>query len=37
MPMMLTLLWLVFADLLGYVPTRSRTAIFTLIAFAVLC
>ncbi len=35
--MMLTLLWLVFADLLGYVPASKRTAVFTLIAFAILC
>lgn len=30
-------LHLVFADLLGYVPASKRTAIFTLIAFAILC
>ncbi len=34
---MLTLLCLVFSDLLGYVPRSSRTAVFTLIAFAILC
>ena len=34
---MLVSLWLVFADLLGYVPRARRTAIFTLIAFAILC
>ncbi len=28
---------LIFADLLGYIPRRHRTAIFTLIAFAILC
>ncbi len=28
---------LVTADFLGYVPARSRTAIFTLISFAILC
>jgi len=35
--MILTLIWLVFADLLGYVPRSHRTAIFTLTAFAILC
>ncbi len=35
--MMLTLLCLVFADLLGYIPARRRVAIFTLISFAILC
>ncbi len=34
---MLTLLCLVFSDLLGYVPRSRRTAVFTLIAFAILC
>jgi len=34
---MTTLLCLVFTDLMGYVPARSRSAIFTLIAFAILC
>jgi len=34
---MLTLLCLVFSDLLGYVPARRRLAIFTLFAFAILC
>ena len=28
---------LIFADLLGYIPRSRRTAIFTLIAFAILC
>ena len=35
--MILTLIWIVFADLLGYVPRSRRTAIFSLIAFAILC
>ncbi len=34
---MLTLLCLVFSDLLGYVSARRRLAIFTLFAFAILC
>ena len=35
--MMLTLVCLVFSDLLGYVSARRRLAIFTLFAFAILC
>lgn len=35
--MMLTLICLVFADLLGYVARRQRLAIFSLISFAILC
>ncbi len=34
---MLWSLWLVGADLLGYIPASKRTVIFTAIAFAVLC
>ena len=34
---MLVSLWLVFADLLGYVPASKRTAVFTFFAFVVLC
>jgi len=34
---MLTLICLVFSDLLGYVPRSRRTAVFTLFAFAILC
>ena len=34
---MLTLICLVFSDLLGYVPRSRRTAIFTLFAFVILC
>ncbi len=34
---MLTLICLVFSDLLGYVPRSRRTAVFTLIAFVILC
>ncbi len=34
---MLVAIWLVFADLLGYVPRSRRTAVFTLFAFAILC
>ena len=28
---------LIFADYLGYIPRERRMAIFTLIAFAILC
>ncbi len=35
--MILIGLWLVFADLLGYLPRSHRTAVFTLFAFAILC
>ena len=28
---------LIFADYLGYIPRKRRTALFTLIAFAILC
>lgn len=34
---MLVALWMVYADLMGYVPAPRRTAIFTLLAFAILC
>ena len=34
---MLVGLWLVFADLLGYVPRSRRTAVFTLFSFVILC